>query len=128
MGISSLPDQLIRAHYNYHICIHVHIYSYLVGPLPLSGSYRYLLTVVDRFTRWPEAFPIADITAKTVCQAFYRNWFPRFGVPDEVVTDQGAQFLSSSWKEMMRTLGVKCNNTTAYHPQANGLVERILGS
>ena len=39
--------------------------------------------------------------------------------------DQGPQFLNISWKKMMGTLGLKCNNTAAYHPQANGLVERM---
>ena len=96
-----------------------------MGPLPVCEGYRYLLTVVDRFSRWPEAFPLRDIPASSCCCAFTRNWLPRFGVPDEVVTDRGAQFTGSLWSELMSKLGVSSSTTTAYHPQANGLVERM---
>ena len=70
----------------------------LVGPLPLSDGCRYLLTIVDRFTRWPEAIPLPDMASTTCCQAFIRHWLPRYGVPDDVVTDRGSQFVGGSWK------------------------------
>ena len=96
----------------------------LVGPLPVSEGYRYLLTLVDRFTRWSEAIPLQDIRAETCCSAFLRVWVARFGVPSEITIDRGTQFTSSMWHEMNRMLGIKSNDTTAYHPQANGMVER----
>lgn len=97
----------------------------LVGPLPPSKGYTYLLTCVDRFTRWPEAFPLSTITAEAVAQAFISGWISRFGVPSKIITDRGRQFESNLWQTLMKLLGSKRSRTTAYHPQANGMVERF---
>jgi len=102
-----------------------HIHLDLVGPLPPSRGYSYLLTCVDRFTRWPEAIPIADSTAETVAQTFITSWIARFGTPSMITTDRGGQFESHLWREFSRLLGTKHMRTTAYHPCANGLVERF---
>ena len=97
----------------------------IVGPLPPSQGYRYLLTCVDRFTKWPEAIPISDITTPTIAQAFITCWISRFGVLTTITTDRGAQFESSLWQELMKLLGSKRIRMTAYHPSSNGLVERF---
>ena len=97
----------------------------LVGPLPPSEGNSYLLTIVDRFTRWPTAIPIPDATAASCCRAFTHHWLPLFGVPDEITTDRGAQFTGSRWSEFLNHLGVAASTTTSYHPQANGMVERM---
>ena len=97
----------------------------LVGPLPPSSGSVYLLTCVDRFTRWPEAVPIPDSTAETVARAFIQTWIARFGTPSTVTTDRGRQFESHLWRELSNLLGTKHLRTTAYHPIANGLVERF---
>lgn len=97
----------------------------LVGPLPTSQGYTYLLICINRFTCWPEAIPITDITADTVAQAFVNGWISRFGVPSTINTDQGQQFESTLWTHLMQLLGTHCIRTTAYHPIANGLVERF---
>lgn len=102
-----------------------HIHLDIVGPLPPSKGYRYLLTMVDRFTRWPEAIPIADITAETVADAFVQHWISRFGVPTTITTDRGRQFESRLWKELHQIFGISRSRTTAYHPSSNGMVERF---
>jgi cleavage and polyadenylation specificity factor subunit 1 len=102
-----------------------HIHLDLVGPLPVSVGHTYLLTCVDRFTRWPEAIPISDITAETVARTFVNNWVSRYGVPSTITTDRGSQLESRFLNEMLRLLGTQRIRTTAYHPQANGAVERF---
>ena len=97
----------------------------IVGPLPVCDNFRYLLTAVDRTTRWPEAFPLTDISAYTVASTFINGWVSRFGVPATITSDRGTQFTSELWSELCRRLGVQHQLTTAYRPQANGLVERF---
>ena len=97
----------------------------LVGPLPSSEGMTYLFTVIDRFTRWPEAIPLPDAKTATCVKALIRHWISRFGIPADITSDRGAQFTSSLWAELGSTLGIHMQQTTAYHPQANGGVERL---
>ena len=85
----------------------------LVGLLPLSQGFSYLLTVVDRFTRWPEAIPVVDISAETCARAFLMHWVARFGVPATLTSDRGRQFVSELWKKTAILLGTyiyECHN------------------
>ena len=93
--------------------------------LDLPFVYTYLLTILDRTTRWPEAVPLQDITAASCARAFMTGWVGRFGVPLQMTSDRGRQFISSLWSEMARSLGTQLHRTTSYHPQANGMVERF---
>ena len=97
----------------------------LVGPLPESEGYRYIFTVIDRFTKWVEAVPLQSISAADCAAALLRQWISRFGVPTDITSDQGRQFVSGLWHELTATLGIKALRTTSYHPQANGLIERV---
>ena len=87
--------------------------------------YYYLLTCVDRFTRWPEAIPMVDIRAETVADAFFSGWVARYGTPATITTDRGAQFESQLWDSLCNQFGIIRNRTTSYHPQSNGMVERF---
>ena len=102
-----------------------HIHLDIVGPLPMSQGCTHILTVVDRFTRWPEAIPIKDTTTTTCARALISQWIARFGVPAQMTSDRGAQFTSTLWSDMAELFGTRLHHTTAYHPQANGLVERF---
>ena len=97
----------------------------IVGPLPVSEGMRYLFTVIDRYTRWSEAIPLAEIKAEDCAKAFLHQWISRYGVPGDITSDRGRQFTSQLWSSLNNLLGISTNNTTAYHPQANGLVERM---
>ena len=102
-----------------------HVHIDVVGPLPASRGHTHLLTVVDRFTRWPEAIPLSSTDTASIANAFAMNWIARFGVPTDITSDRGAQFTSDVWSAVSESLGVKLHRTTAYHPQSNGLVERF---
>lgn len=106
-------------------CRFEHIHIDLVGPLPPADQFSYLLTVVDRFSRWPEAYPLRNITVESVAKTLYRQYIPRFGVPKKISTDRGTQFESRLFAELTKLMGSHRIRTTAYHPQANGLVERF---
>ena len=93
--------------------------------MPESQGFRYLLTMVDRFTRWPAAVPLKDISTESVVNAFAHGWIASFGIPQTVTTDRGSQFTSEVWAQLLSIWGIKRSTTTAYHPEANGLVERF---
>ena len=93
--------------------------------MPESNGFQYLFTGVDRMTRWPIAVPIADITSSTVADAFSYGIVSAFGVPSSITTDNGSQFAGGLWQQLMRTWNIKHHFTTAYHPESNGLVERL---
>ncbi len=102
-----------------------HVHIDLVGPLPTSAEgFQYLLTMVDRSTRWLEAVPLRSMDVAACADAFVHSWIARFGVPAVLTSDQGAQFTSAVWARLCAALGVQHNTTTAYHPQSNGMVER----
>ena len=96
----------------------------IVGPLPKSGGYKYLLAMIDRFSRWPEAVPLKDMEALTVCRAFVDHWISRFGALEILSTDQGSPFESQLFKALLQLVGCQRSGTTAYHPASNGMIER----
>lgn len=102
-----------------------HIHLDLIGPLPSSANYKYCLTIVDRATRWPEAYPLQDITAETCAAALTAGWIARFGCPEHITTDRGRQFECRTFKRLAALIGATHHLTTSYHPAANGLVERL---
>lgn len=100
-----------------------HVNMDIVKLTPSEG-YTYVLTMIDRFSRWPEAVPMADQTAETVAEAFKETWVSRYGCPSRITVDQGRQFESELFRQLTANIGCQHLRTTAYHPQCNGIIER----
>ncbi|XP_042148104.1 uncharacterized protein LOC120842647 [Ixodes scapularis] len=101
----------------------------IVGPLsPRSDrGNRYVLTMVDYATRYPDAVALPSIETERVAEALV-EMFSRVGVPKEILSDRGTNFTSELMKEVSRLLSVNQLHTTPYHPMANGLVEKFNGT
>ena len=97
----------------------------LVGPFPKAvGGYTHLLTCIDAASRWPEAVPMTSTTSKSVINCL-TNMFSRNGFPEKLTSDNGAQFTSKQFTQWLREQGIAHSKSTPYHPQGNGMVERL---
>ena len=98
----------------------------LLGPLQKTPrGNKYLLVIVDRFTKLVRAVPMGDTKAWDLAKAFTRHWVFVYGPPKTVLTDKGTNFTSKFMLEVHRSLGIRSRMTTAYHPQTNGQTERF---
>ena len=96
----------------------------LVGPLPKSSSgYRYILTMMCLYTKFPAAIPLKRVDNVTVIEAMMEI-FSCYGVPKVLLTDQGSVFTSKLTKAMCRDFGIEKIQTSPYHPQSDGALER----
>lgn len=94
---------------------------------PLNETYKgnkYILVILEYSTRYAIAVPMKDQTASTVIRKFIKHVINQEGIPSSILTDLGANFQSSSMKELCKQLGIEQLRTTAYHPQSNA-VERL---
>lgn len=93
----------------------------LIGPIspPSKEGHRYILTLVDDATRYPEAVPLKNIDTETVAEALV-DIFSRLGIPEDILSDLGTQFVSDCMKEVARLLSIKQLTTTPYHLMCNG--------
>ena len=96
-----------------------------VGPLPKTRSgNEYLLTVMCAATRFPEAIPLRNIKAKTIVKALIK-FFSMVGLPRSIQSDQGTNFMSGIFQQVMHELGIKQYKSSAYHPESQGALERF---
>ncbi|CAG2248609.1 unnamed protein product [Mytilus edulis] len=100
----------------------------IIGPLERTKKgNKYVLTVVDEATRYPEAFPLKNTEAKTIADALILM-FSRVGIPQTILTDQGSNFKSQLLADLYEILGARGCTTSPYRPQSNGRCERFNGT
>ena len=98
----------------------------IVGLFPESESEnKYILVVSDYFSKWVEAYGIANQEASTIAQTLVDEFFCRFSPPRQLHSDQGRQFESQVIAQICKLLGIVKSRTSLYHPQSDGQVERF---
>jgi hypothetical protein len=98
----------------------------IVGPVPVSQKgNNHILVMLEYVTRYAIAVPLKSTTAQTIIRKFIKHVVNEEGIPSEILTDQGTNFMSNAMKEMCTQLGIKQLRTTIYHPQTDGAVERV---
>ena len=93
-------------------------------PKTLDGN-CHVLVFQDYLTKWPLVFPMPDQKSIRIVQILVENVVPFFGVPEALLSDRGTNLLSYLMKDICELLGIRKLNTTAYHPQCDGMVERF---
>ena len=96
----------------------------ILGPFPRAvGGYWFLYVAIDKFTKWPEVTPVANITKKSGV-ACLKSIVCRFGVPNRIIADNGTQFKSRLFQEYCEDIGIQLCFASVAHPRSNGQVER----
>ena len=90
---------------------------------PASKGKSYILVCTDYLTKWIEAKALPKATEQAIADFRYEDIFTRFGIPREIVADQGTQFTSKLIQFLTEQFKIKHRFSTPYHPQANGQVE-----
>ena len=103
-----------------------HIGIDIMGPLPrtMTGK-RYIVVAIDWLTKWPEAQAIESADAQTIAVFIHEHIICQHGPPQQITSDRGTEFCNDLITELNRTYRMQHIKTTAYHPQGNGLTERM---
>ena len=100
----------------------------ILGPFELvNGTYRYAITVVDLYSKWPEVMFTSKTTTEIII-TFLKTLFSREGNCEEIISDNGPQFKSWKFEEYLEAENIRHLKTALYHPQTNGEVERFNGT
>uniref|UniRef100_A0A8C1P5Q6 Integrase catalytic domain-containing protein n=1 Tax=Cyprinus carpio TaxID=7962 RepID=A0A8C1P5Q6_CYPCA len=96
-----------------------------ITDLPTSGNCTCIFVVVDRFSKSCRLIPLKGLpTAMETAELMFSHIFRYFGIPEDIVSDRGPQFISRVWKAFHSLLGVAVSLSSGYHPQSNGQTER----
>ena len=94
-------------------------------PLPRTkAGNKYVLVLMHYTSKWPEAYALRNVTTETVVKCLI-DMTARVGIPEEVLTDNGLNFVSKTMREYCTTMGIEQIKTSPYHPQSDGIVERF---
>ena len=97
-----------------------------IAELPTSRrGYRYILVLVDHFSKYINIYPMKDQTAQTVTKFIFEDYIAEHGIPEAIHTDQGRQFEARLMQDLCERLNIRKSRSTPYHPQGAGLVERV---
>ena len=97
----------------------------IVGPMPEDANgNRYIVSIIDRFTRFCRLIPVKSIRTCDVLRAL-EDWCSLFGNPQCILSDNGPQFVSYMFGDAMRAMNIECRTTSTYHPECNGMIERL---
>ena len=83
------------------------------------------LIVVDAYSKWPEVVPMTTTSATKTIEEL-RSMFARNGIPDQIVSDNGPQFIAAEFSVFVKNNGIKHIRSAPYHPATNGLAERFV--
>ncbi|GKV42967.1 hypothetical protein SLEP1_g50318 [Rubroshorea leprosula] len=98
----------------------------LLGPFMKGvGGVTHLIVGVDYFTKWVEAWPLSSLTSKKVEDFVFSSIICRYGIPNQIVADNGTQFNCTSFRDFCSSYGIKLQFTSVYHPESNGMVESV---
>lgn len=98
----------------------------LVGPITKTAKGNsHILSVIDMFTKYAIAIPLKDQKAETIADALFKLVFTKFGLPKEILSDEGTNLKGHVVQKLCDKFGVKRLFSSAHHPQANGQVERF---
>lgn len=96
------------------------------GPLPTGiFQFAYIFVVVDNFSRFIKLYPLRRANAKICIKKLTSDYFSKFGIPKNIVSDHGRQFISKQWQTSLRNYNIEVNHTSIYHPQSNP-AERVM--
>jgi hypothetical protein len=97
----------------------------IVGPFkPTRRGHTHILTLMEYFTKWPEAIALKSTDSRTIARALI-SLFCRFGLPEQVLSDRGPNLVSEVMTSAWKMMGIKKKMTTSHHPQTDGMLERF---
>ena len=97
----------------------------IMGPFPYDDkAKRFIVTIMDVYSRYIMAIPVQDHTAQTVSKCMYEHVVAYFGVPRSILLDRGAEFTCCVWESLTQVLGTNIRMASPYYPQGNAVIER----